>query len=209
MKTFFRISLLWISFSISGCITVAGNQLAPLPAEPSAPAVRPKIEETVGNFSFHLDGGKMITSNKMGRIINDEILKVWKKKGYIENSEYVKSSEFTGQADYNLTLSGSAYGKSSILLQILSGLTLLIIPHSVEQNYDIQYTLENVQTKQKFGASVVDSYKQWGELFLLFAAPWSGRGAQATFDAMALHVYDQLRRDGAFDSFHDQSPPGQ
>jgi ribosomal protein S8 len=64
----------------------------------------------------------------MGRIINEGILEVWKEKGYIESSEYVKSSEFTGQADYNLTLSGSAYGESSILLQILSGLTLLIFP---------------------------------------------------------------------------------
>jgi len=209
MKAFYRVCLLGISISISGCITVAGNQLAPLTTEPSAPAVLPKIEETVGNFSFHLDGGKMITSNKMGRIINEEILKVWKEKGFIESSEYVKSSEFTGRADYNLTLSGSAYGKSSILLQIVSGLTLLIVPHSIEQNYDIQYTLENVRTKEEFGASVVDSYKQWTELFLLFAAPWSGRGAQSTIDAMALHVYDQLRRDGAFDHSNDEVSPRQ
>jgi len=183
---------------ISGCITVAGNQLAPLSREPSAPDVLLVLEETVGNFSFHLDGGKMVTSNKMGRSINEEILEVWKKKGFIESSEYVKSSQFTGKADYNLTLSGSLYGKSSILVQILSGLTLMIIPHSIELLFDIQYTLEDVRTHEKYGASVEENYTQWSELFLIFAAPWSGKGERVAIDAMAIHLYDQLRRAGAF-----------
>lgn len=76
MKVLCRIFLFWIAIGLSGCITVAGNQLASPPPEVAAPPVRPKIEETVGNFSFHLDGGKMITSNKMGRLINQEILKI-------------------------------------------------------------------------------------------------------------------------------------
>jgi hypothetical protein len=198
MKQVALIFSLCLVLSATGCITIAGEQLAPLEANVAAPADAPSIQETVGNFSFHLDGGKMITSNKAGRWINKEILKAWKKKGYIENSEYVKSSEFTDQADYNLTLSGSLYGESSIFMQILSGLTLLIIPHSIEQKFDIQYTLEDVRTKKKYGASVQESYTQWSELFLIFALPWSGNGSRAAFEAMADHIYDQLRSEGAF-----------
>jgi len=189
---------LWLALSITGCITVAGKQLPPLQVGIAAPTVAPSLEETVGNFSFHLDGGKMITSNKAGRIINDEILKVWKRRGYIESSKYVKSSEFTGGADYNLTLSGSLDGKSSILMQILSGLTLLVIPHWVEQRFEIQYTLEDARTREKYGASVEESYTQWSELFLIFALPWSEKGSGASFEAMADHIYDQLRSQGAF-----------
>ena len=47
------------------------------------PASPPVIEQTIGDFSFHLDGGKMITSNKAGRNINKEILRRWKKSGFI------------------------------------------------------------------------------------------------------------------------------
>jgi len=184
---------------VLGCVTVAGSQLAPLSTSPTAPPVAPSLQQTVGNFSFHLDGGKMITSNRMGRIINDEILEVWKNRGYIDDSEYVKSSQFTGEADYNLTLSGAAYGESSIFLQILSGLTLLVIPHTIEQKYDIQYTLEDVRTKEKYGASIEASYTQWSQLFLIFALPWSGSGARTTHELMAEHLYDQLLRGGAFE----------
>jgi hypothetical protein len=199
MKRSLLICSLWFVVSATGCITVPGEQLALLQTKTAASEIPPIIQESVGNFSFHLDGGKMITSNKAGRWINEEILNAWKKKGYIENSEYVEFSQFTGQADYNLTLSGSLYGESSIFLQILSGLTLLIIPHTIEQKFDIQYTLEDVRTKKKYGASVEDSYTQWSQLFLIFAAPWSGNGARATFEVMADHLYDQLLRDGAFE----------
>ena len=199
MKRFFLVSALWCALGSTGCITIPGNQLGPLTTEPVAPEILPNLQQTVGNFSFHLDGGKMITSNKAGRMVNDELLKVWKRKGYIKGSEYVKSSQFTGQADFNLTLSGSLYGRSSIFMQILSGLTLFVIPHTIEQRFDIQYTLENVRTKEKFGASVEDSYTQWSQLFLIFGAPWSQRGARSTYEVMADHLYEQLRRDGAFE----------
>jgi len=200
MKQGALIFSLWLVWSATGCITISGKQLPPLEAAITAPMNAPTIQETVGNFSFHLDGGKMITSNKAGRVINGEILRIWKKKGYIASSEYVKSSGFTGQADYNLTLSGSLYGKSSIAMQILSGLTLFVIPYSIEQKFDIQYTLEDVHTKQKYGSAVEESYTQWSELFLIFALPWATQGSSAAYEAMADHIYDQLRSEGAFDS---------
>ena len=55
-----------------GCVTTSGDHLSDI--SPDAGTLRPAIEQTVGAFSFHLDGGKMVTSNKMGREINDEIL---------------------------------------------------------------------------------------------------------------------------------------
>jgi hypothetical protein len=189
-------SLLLLLATSTGCITIAGGKLPPIqPAAPSAPGT---LEETVGDFSFTLEGGKMITSNKAGRMLNDEILGRWKKQGYIAGHTYVPSSQFTGKADYNLTLSGSQYGESPIGMQIVSGLTLLLIPYSVDSRFDIQYTLENVKTGAKYSAGVEDSYKTWIELFLMFAAPVSLRGETNTFNAMADHLYEQLRAQGAF-----------
>jgi hypothetical protein len=127
-------------------------------------------------------------------------MRLWKKKGYIEDSKYVESKQFTGTADYNLTLSGSQYGNSSIAMQVLSGATLFIFPYSVDTKYDVQYTIENPKTGQRYSASVADSYGTTVELLLFLAAPFSMIGASHTWDAMADHLYDQLRSQGAFDS---------
>ena len=188
---------LWLMIAAgTGCITIAEGRLPAI--QPSAPSQPGTLEDTVGDFAFTLEGGKMITSNKAGRLLNDALLERWKQQGYIAKHESVPSGEFTGKADYNLTLSGSQYGESSIAMQILSGLTLFLIPHYIDSRFDVQYTIENPKTGAKYSAGVEDAYTQWSELFLLLALPWSGRGASATFDAMADHLYEQLRAQGAF-----------
>jgi hypothetical protein len=190
------LAILCVALSATGCITSAGGRLGPL--SPSPPSEPPAIEQTVGAFQFTLEGGKMITSNKAGRDLNDEILKRWQKKGYIRSHTYVPTSAFTGKADYNLTLSGSQYGESSIAMQLVSGLTLMLIPYTVDTRYDVHYVLQDVHSGAQYSAAVEDSFHTTIELLLFLAAPISMRGANATFDAMADHLYQQLRDEGAF-----------
>lgn len=180
----------------TGCITSAGGNLNPL-AIP-APAISPSIEQTVGDFEFTLEGGKMVTSNKMGSILNDLILMRWVKQGYISNHTYVPSSAFTGDAAYNLTLSGSQYGDSSVVAQFISGLTFLLLPYTVDTKFDVQYVVENVATGEKYSASAADSYHTTVELLLLLAAPISARGQTETMNAIADNLYKQLQDAGAF-----------
>jgi hypothetical protein len=206
MHRTFAASLLLLVASSTGCITIAGGVLPPI--EPTAPSAPATVEDTVGDFSFTLEGGKMVTDNKQGRLLNDEILARWKKQAYISEHEYVPSSEFTGKADYNLTLSGSQYGESSIAMQLLSGFTLLLLPYSVDTRYDIQYTLEDVKTGRKFSAAVEDNYKTWIELLLFVAIPFSMGGASRTWDNMADHLYEQLRAQGAFGVHAGSAPTG-
>ena len=190
------LTALLVTLVASGCITRSGKNLPPI--QPLPPTEKAQLEQTVGNFQFTLEGGKMVTSNKAGRQLNDQILSRWKKKGYIAGSQYVKSAAFTGRADYNLTLSGSQYGDSSIVAQVFSGLTLLLIPYTVDTRYDVQYVLEKVATGEKYSAAVEDSFHTTVELLLFLAAPISLRGHNATMDAMADHLYEQLRAEGAF-----------
>jgi hypothetical protein len=193
----------------AGCITRAGGALSPLqlPAEERAAT----LEYTVGDFEFSLEGGKMVTSNKAGRELNEQILGRWKKNGWISAFSYAESSRFTGNADYQLVLSGSQYGDSSIAAQILSGLTLLLLPYSVDTSYDVQYTLEKVATGERYSAGVADGFHTTVELLLMFAAPVSMRGLNATMDAMSDHLYQQLRDEGAFEPgpAGSASPPSQ
>lgn len=183
---------------LSGCLTLAGGQLHDV--ETTAPAEPQPLEQTVGAFSFHLDGGKMVTSNKAGRVLNDEILRRWVERGYIRSHEYVKDSAFTGGSALRLTLSGHQEGESSIVLQVFSGLTLLIIPYYVDSQMQVTYTLENATTGCKFTGSVSDSYNTVVGLLLFPALPFSGVGRGNTFERMSDHLYQQLASQSAFEN---------
>jgi hypothetical protein len=75
---------------------------------------------------------------------------------------------------------------------------LLLLPYTVDTRFDVQYVLENVETGEKYSAAVEDSFHTTVELLLFLAAPISMRGHHATMDAMADHLYEQLRAEGAF-----------
>jgi hypothetical protein len=182
---------------LTGCITIAGNQLRDL--APSAGTLTPEVEQTVGGFSFHLDGGKMVTSNKMGRELNDEILGRWKKSGFISDHKYVKSSQFSDASKYRITLSGHQEGDSSIFLQIISGLTLTAIPYYVDSQMDLRYSLENADSGCVFEASVSDSYNTVVGLLLLPISPFAQGGRSHTFDRISNNLYGQLASQGAFE----------
>jgi hypothetical protein len=189
---------LGLALLCSGCVALAGDQLPDI--EPRAVGIPPpSIEQTVGDFSFHLDGGKMITSNKAGRTVNNVILDRWRRRGLIVGETYVRSSSFTRKAQYNLTLGGHQEGDSSVFLQVLSGLTLCIIPYSVNTKFDLVYTLEHVESGRKFEARAADSYRTITQLLLLPITPFALGGARRTYDRLADHVYDQFAAQGAFD----------
>ena len=182
---------------LTGCITVAGKNLQDL--TPSAASPAPAVEQTVGDFSFHLDGGKMVTSNKMGREVNDEILGRWQDSDFITGHTYVKSSQFTEASQFRITLSGHMEGDSSIILQIISGLTLTVIPYYVDSKMDLRYSVENAVTGCVFQAEASDSYKTVVGLLLLPATPFTQGGSNRTLERLANHLYDQLASRGAFD----------
>ena len=91
-------------------------------------------------------------------------------------------------------------------MQILSGLTLTLIPYTVTQNYDIQFTLTDVRTGKKYSGGVEESNKIYVELFLLFALPFTAGNEQALFERIGDHLYDQLYRQGAFQSTTGPEP---
>ena len=183
-------------FLLSGCMTFSGDKLAEI--EAIIPMESPIIEESVGDYTFHLDGGALVSDNKAGRVINNALLENWKDNDYISDFTYVKTSKFTGDAKYNLTLSGHQEGESSVFMQVISGLTLFIIPHSITTSYDLVYDLENVKTGQKYTTKVSDEVKTVNWLLFLPAFPFSFVGAINTYERLAEHAYQNFVKQGAF-----------
>ena len=192
-----RLITLLITLTLVGCAyTTEGTKLSPITT--TTPSFKTNIEHTVGDFSFTLEGGKMITSNKAGELLSNQIVDKWQDREYISDSEYVDSGSFSGNSDYDLTLSGSQYGESSIGMQILSGLTFFLIPYTVTQHYDIHYSLNDNKSRKKYEASLQESNKIYIELFLLFALPFSGNGQENMMERIGDHLYEQFYKQGAF-----------
>lgn len=182
-----------------GCTYIGSASTLP-PIAPPKPVYQPGVEQTVGDFAFTLDGGKLITSNFQGRQLNDAILGAWKEQGYIRDQQHVEAGAFSGTADYDLTLSGSQYGESNVALQLLSGLTLTLIPYSVTQHYDLSYSVKDAKSGQLYSATVQDTEMAYVQLFLIFALPWAVMNHNANMQRIGDHLYDQLRTQGAFES---------
>ena len=183
-------------FFLNGCMTFSGEKLTEL--KPLIPMVSPKIEESVGDFTFHLDGGAMVTDNKAGRIINNAILEKWKSNQYISDFNYVKKESFTGDAQYNLTLSGHQEGQSSVAMQIISGLTLLLLPSAVNTTYDLTYKLENVKTGKKYTTKVSEDMSTVMWLLYFPVLPFAFVGADNTMENISENIYQNFVQQGAF-----------
>lgn len=182
---------------LTGCAYVTeGGKLRPI--TPQANAMRPMVEHTVGDFAFTLDGGGLVTDHLAGVLINQNVMNAWVDRAYIRDHEAVAPGEFSGRADYQLTLSGSQHGESSIAMQIVSGLTLFVVPYAVTQNYDIRFTLVDAKSGKSYAARVEEANEVYMELFLWLALPFAARNEQAMFERIADHLYDQLYRQGAF-----------
>ena len=87
---------LLLASTLSGCAYVTeGSKLGPI--TPPANTMRPMIEHTVGDFSFTLEGGKMVTSNFAGVLINQNVMNAWQDKHYIRDHEAVEQGAFNRQ----------------------------------------------------------------------------------------------------------------
>jgi len=199
MKQLLKLSSVGILLSLmTGCMTFSGDKLSDL--EPIKPIVSPKIETTVSpNYQYDIDVMQVITSNKDGRMVNDRVIDIlWKDKGYISDSKYVKLGNFTGNADYNLTLSGRHIVDSSTAMQIISGLTLTLIPYTVDQEYDLVYTLENTKTGKTYTTKANETESMWGWLLFFPAFPFSMVGSMNTMEHLSEHIYQDFVKQGAF-----------
>lgn len=180
----------------TGCMTSAGGKLDDLNAV--AGLCVPNIEQTVGDFTFNLEGGKMVTSNKMGREVNDEILSRWRNWGFISDYTYVPSGQFTGSSDYQVSLGGHQEGKSSVVLQFISGLTLFLVPYYVDTHLNLVYEVTDRRTGKKWRAEASDSFNTTVGLLLFPVAPFTQGGRIKTMDRLAAHLYQKLKDQGAF-----------
>lgn len=187
----------WTIGAFAGCTyTVAGD--IPAASESAPPAQPPAVEHTVADFTFVLGGGDPEPAIFDGRLLSNEIVAAWQKRGYVRSQDYVADGEFSDAADYRMTLRGSQRGDTSLTLQIISALTLSLLPYTVTQHYEFDYLLEDVRSGAQYRAAVQASDTTWVQPFLIFALPFAARGHLTTMQRVGDNLFAEFQRQGAF-----------
>lgn len=191
-----RVSLLLPVLALQGCMTFSGDRLREI-APPAAR--RPvSIDFAVGDFRFEMDGGALRGSAGVGRDLNEEVAARWESLGYLSRYSDLGRDTANGASEYLLTLSGTLDGESPILLQIVSGLSLLVIPYYIDRKASLTYELRHRQTGQVWRTSVSEDSLVVGWLPFIVALPFFKTGQSHALDKMSRHLYAQFVQQGAF-----------
>ncbi len=197
-----RTSLLLVAllaFLCAGSCTFTGAGTKGLGARPLESKYRPRIECSIGTFGFAWGDAKLQTSTLDGRLLSREIIDVWKERGYAVGGRFVHGQDFSGEADYNLILTGSQRNSASFGLELLNALTLTIFPYTVTQRYDLTLVLQELKSRRAYHATVTGWDVTYVSILVVPAFPFGFGGHDATVEQMADSLYAQFRQQGAFD----------
>ncbi len=199
-----RLILLAPLVFLASCVTSSGNKLAEI--DPPSAIGTYSFEAGFRDFNYSLDGGALQSSASMADKINGKLARSWTRHGYASRFVQRGRSPGTGGSDYMLTLTGNLDGDSSVVMQVISGLTLLIIPHTIDAHAFLVFELKRERDGAIFKASVAEDVNQITWLPLILALPWMEAGADHAVEKMSLHLYQQFADQGAFTAAPSNKP---
>ena len=154
----------------------------------------PSIETAVTDFKAHLEGGKLVSSHAQGRLQLASMTRRWESRSVISSAEYQRGENWTGSADSHVVMSGRQQGRSSIALQIFSGLTLTMLPYYVDTTRDLEFRRQDSATgRVTVARAKTRDYKLVSLLFLPFAL-FTLAGDVRQANMLSDSVYCQLWR---------------
>lgn len=181
---------------LPSCLTFSGDKLAEI--EPPPATGTSSFEAGFRDFNYSLDGGALQSSASMAETINKKVMRSWLKHGYASSAVQRGRSPGTGTSDYVLTLTGNLDGESSIVAQVISGLTLCVIPYTIDAHAFFVFELKREKDGATFKASVAEDVNQVTWLPFILGLPWMKDGIDHAVEKVALHLYQQFAAQGAF-----------
>ena len=196
-RTFAVLGTLLALSTASGCFTSAGTKRPR--TEVAEPTFRPRVEYSFGDFGFAWGNAELTPSTIDAGLLSGEIMDAWKDRGYAVGGQFVDDKGFSGKADYNLTLTGSQRNAASFFLELFNGLTLTVFPYTVTQRYELTYRLEDVKSGKTYTATAQGWDVTYVSVLALPALPFAQWGHRTTMQQMGDSLYEQFRRQGAFE----------
>ena len=186
-----------MAVNFSGCMSYSDNMLQELPVNKHKTGAAVEVGVSK-NFLFRLSGGKLISSAAEGRKLNDKLFSIWLDNGYIKNYTLTTNDNFSGSADYTLTLDGVLKTKFNIGAYYVSTFLVGLIPYTVYSDYDLKYVLKNVKTGREYSANVSDGFSTTWWLFYVFAFPFAHNAEGNTINRLSENLYNDFLKQGAF-----------
>ena len=185
-------------FLLSGCMNF--NHVNIPEVQNKKPKTKPTIGIKVGDFKQYCDGKldtrNIISNEKMGLNCLAGILTPWKDGKLIK--EYQPIEKYKNVPDYTLILNGSINEDSSTTLNIVSALTLFIIPSYTTASFNLSIVLINNETKKELKKSLKTSFTTWKDLIFLPVFPLFWIRMDNGLTARSMYLYHLLREQGAF-----------
>ncbi|HJO93945.1 MAG TPA: hypothetical protein QF753_11130 [Victivallales bacterium] len=166
------------------------------------PITKPDIAVKVGDFKQYYNGKidtrGIISNKKMGENCIKGLLDPWMQDKFINN--FMSEKQYKKTADYTLVLNGKLHEKSSPTLNIISILTLFIVPSYVKTEFDLSLELTDNKTKQVYKQPFKASFTVWKDLIFLplFPVFWI-RMDNRRFDK-SMYLYHNFIKQGTFNT---------
>ena len=125
------------------------------------------------------------------------MLKRWKSQDLI--ADYGVSGKINKSPEYTMTINGIRNEDGSIAGSIFTGLTLYLIPSSQTLTYDLDVDFVNNKAKKRYNSKVKNALTNWQQILLLPATPFFWVGSSNMMSDMGDYLYEDLRKQGAFE----------
>ena len=194
--------LLVTMFLLAGCMNF--NHVDIPEVHNKEPKTIPTIGIKVGDFKQYCDGEidtrNIISNEQMGLNCLAGMLAPWKNGELIK--EYQPIEKYKKIPDYTLVLNGFINEDSSTTLNIVSALTLFIIPSYITASFDLSFVLINNTTKEEYKNNLKTSFTTWKDLVFLPLFPlfWIRMDNRITDKSM--YMYHLLNEQGAFNNIN-------
>ncbi len=193
------LSLFFISlFLITGCMNF--NHVDIPEVQINEPTIKPTIGIKVADFKQYYDGKidyeNVVSNEKMGLNCLAGVLNPWKAEKLIKN--YKAIEKYKKLPDYTLVLNGHINAGSSIALNILSPLTLFIIPSYKTASFNLSFVLINNNTQEEFIENLNTSFTTWVDLIFLPVFPLFWIRMDNRITDRSMFIYHLFKEKGAF-----------
>lgn len=196
-----KILILLSVIVISGCVTLNEEMLRKvnvIPPKVQTGLVELKAGEIVQQLNGEGQNRGILSNTTIAEAMGKGILSRWESENII--ADYAVPGALKRDPEYTMTISGTKNEDGSIIGAVFTGLSLYLIPSSQTLTYDLNIEFVNNQSKKHYNVKAKNAMTSWQQILLLPAIPFSWIGSHHMIQDTADYIYEELRKQGAFEN---------
>ena len=185
---------------LSGCMNFNKFDIPDVTID--VPKSKPIIGLVVGNFKQYDNGSpissKIISNKDMGMNCMRGLLDPWKKNELI--GDFAPLEKLKKNPDYILTINGTIDENSSNALNIISLLTVFIVPAYQDVDFKLSFVLTDNKNGKDFEGNFDNAFTIWKNLIFLPVCPLFWVRMDRRIYKRSMFLYSKFAKQGAFNN---------